>query len=256
MVGHCDVRGSANRSRFDSIRKRSTIISSIVLVFCLGVVDVCAAYSDVEVGDSSSCLSCKADSTVQVAVGHVRNSLTGETRSIPVHREVISRHIGADECAMQIKYTADISLPLGRGTYTSSKSRVDPSVSYRLTLTQYYSEMVINGWPYVSVSKYKGTWQRLDSQVAASDGDLSAAVRGWLLGGGTILDVDQDSHIVPGSYSTRTFVPDWAGTYINMGVMFGYQCGQIAVELYRRNDPNETWEFWVIVCQGETIHQF
>ncbi|TFH07469.1 MAG: hypothetical protein E4H08_09450 [Candidatus Atribacteria bacterium] len=249
MVGHCEERGRATGARFERIRKMGAIIGSAVLLLCLGAVDVCAAYSDIEAGDSF-CLTCGAGSIHQVAVGYIRNSLTGESRSVPLHREERSFRIDAEERAVEIQYTANFLLPLERGTYTSSKSRVDPSVSYRLTLTQYYSEIVIDGWPYVSVSKYVGTWERLDSQVAASDGYLSAAAHGWILGGGILrMAKDDIPHFIPGSYSTRTLVPDWAGTYLNFGLL-AQHCGEIRVELYRRTDPDYTWEFGFTVCQS------
>ena len=197
----------------------------------------------------TSCPLCMGNPVGVQISGFVRNTVTGETLCIPIHREEVVYCLGARERAVEIRYVADLSLSVERGMHTSSKSRVDPSVSYRLTLTQYYSEMEIGGWPYVSVSKYVGTWERLDSQVAASDGCLSATAHGWILGGGK-LNMAQDDipHFMPGSYSTRTLVPDWAGTYLNFGLL-AQHCGEIRVELYRRTDPDYTWEFWFTVCQ-------
>ena len=213
VLVHSGTRKGAIGPRLAAWRMYATyaVISCVVLLLGAALAGSCVASDVPESG--ASCSTCGTDSIAREGGGVLRDSVTGETRSIPIHREETSIRLGSGERLVEVKYVADIPLFLEGGTNTSTKSRVDSSVSYRLTLTQYYSEITIDGWYYVSVSKYKGTWQRLDTQVAASFGILRASANGYVLGGGQLHWVkDHDSGFVPGSYSTRTFVPDWAGT--------------------------------------------
>jgi hypothetical protein len=173
----------------------------------------------------------------EVATGQVHEHSVRNTRL------QISERAGLTN--VEVQYQVEIPR-----SYFTTESQMDPSLSYRLTFTQYYSQLTAGGHTFVAVSRYRGVWQRLDSQVAASDGFLRAGVGGPTLGGGMLYNTEDGSHFVPSSYSIRTLTPSWAGIFVN--TFFGWQCGQINVTLYRRSEPSHKWEFYFNLCKGRT----
>ncbi len=191
------------------------------------------------------CQACPVATAPIYLEAYVRDTATGETARISVHRETAFIVEDGNGRHGWVTYCAEIpARMLSRGSTTTS--RTDPSISYRLTLTQYFSDFYDNNLWWVSVSRYRGTWQSLDPQVTGIDGWLMAGAMGPKWGGGWIYDVDE-THLTPGDSATRTLYPSWAGIYV--GVDNGYQCGQIGVEL--RRVSGHTWEFWFNVCKGE-----
>ena len=131
----------------------------------------------------------------------------------------------------------------------SQNSDTDDSISYRLTITQYYDDFNDGGQWYVAVDKYVGEWESLDPQVTGTNGYLEAGVHGRVLGGGVLYRTQYSSTFDPGDWATRTLYPSWAGTYVEVSAIASYQCGQIHVTLLRK-PTGHTWEFYLSICKG------
>lgn len=198
---------------------------------------------------ASECPDCRNTGLSVASMCYVRNTATDETVILPVQRKTLETEVSPGHRLIGTCYVVSIPSTLERSS-SNSESRVDQTISYRLTLTHYFNEIRVDGYSYASVSKYKGVWQRLDSQVAVTDAYLMAWVNTHhVLGGGVLVDDQETSHFNVGSYASKTLTPSWAGTYVR--VSFGeWQCGQINATLYRRSDPSYTWELWFNVCEG------
>jgi len=183
---------------------------------------------------------------------HIKNLKTGELIQLPVHQQLVYAIEGATGRQVAIKYIAEVpSAALG----ISQNSDTDNSVSYRLTITQYYEDFhyttgYVDQW-YVAVDKYVGEWESLDPQVTGTDGYLEAGVSGRVLGGGWLYRTPYSPHFLPGDWATRTLYPSWAGTYIEVNAYGSYQCGLIHVTLLRE-PTGRTWEFDLSICKGNT----
>jgi hypothetical protein len=141
-----------------------------------------------------------------IATAFLCEVATGQVHELSVRNRRLQISERAGLTNVEVQYQVEIPR-----SYFTTESQMDPSLSYRLTLTQYYSQLTAGGHTFVAVSRYRGVWQRLDSQVAASDGFLRAGVGGPTLGGGMLYNTEDGSHFVPSSYSIRTLTPSWAG---------------------------------------------
>lgn len=198
---------------------------------------------------ANECTDCRNTRLAAASKCYVRNTVTGETLSIPIKREITASDVSPGNRLIEARYVVDVPSTLGSRS-SNSESRVDQTISYRLTVTMYFNELYLDGWWWVSVSKYRGIWQRLDYQVAAEDAYLMAWVNSHhVLGGGTIDESEETSHFIPGSYASKTITPSWAGTYVRVSAT-EWQCGLISAVFYRRNEPSEKWELWFKVCEG------
>ncbi|TFH07470.1 MAG: hypothetical protein E4H08_09455 [Candidatus Atribacteria bacterium] len=198
---------------------------------------------------ASECPDCRNMGLSVAHMCYVRNTATDETLVLPIQRMTLETELSPGNRLIETRYVVDIPSTLERSS-SNSESRVDQTISYRLTLTQYFNQLYLEGYWWVSVSQYRGVWQRLDYQVAAKDAYLVAWVNSHnVLGGGTIDEWEETSHFVPGSYASKTITPGWAGTYVRVSAM-EWQCGLISAVFYRRNEPSETWELWFSVCEG------
>lgn len=170
---------------------------------------------------------------------------------IPVRKEVTViksiKKYGLDLHVYEVKYIAEIPASL----FYEESSRVDSSVSYRLTLTQMYYEIWENNLRYVAVEEYVGEWESLDPQVTGTKGGLIAGVNGPELGGGWLYDTDEIPEFSPEDWALETLIPYWAGEYVCVSDDEGpfYQCGRIYVTLLRE-PTGHTWEFDLMICQG------
>ena len=210
-------------------------------VLCCGVVGTAAATQE-------GC-GCWSNEPASQFEGYVRDSVSGRSQRLAIQRQVTRTVLDRSHRLTEVRYQVEVPAS-AMGLQSNSESRVDSSISYRLTLTQYFNELEFEGDYYVAVSRYRGTWRRLDTQVAASDAYLLALVESSLtLGGGGISGLENTNPFTPGSYASRTLTPSWAGTYVRVGFLEA-QCGQINATLYRRNNSAHTWELWFNVCEG------
>lgn len=129
-------------------------------------------------------------------------------------------------------------------------SEVDVSISYRHTLTQYYSTTTSENKTYVKVDKYTAKWEQLDSQVIAKNAGILAGANGPRLGGGWTYDTEERTIGYPTSGTTYTLtVPStWGYVEINEDV-WHYQAGRMYCTL-RRTPTGTEWEFDTVVVQG------
>jgi len=179
-----------------------------------------------------------------------RNIESGALVDIPVRQEIVYYISTNTEKRAVVRYIVDIPTAILMN-YTR-ESRTDSSVSYRLTLTQYYEELYEEGLRYIAVEEYAGEWESLDPQVTGIEGYLRAGVNGPVWGGGFLYQRQDSPHFTPGDWAVRTLVPSWAGIYVHVSDDFGfYQCGQTYVKLLRQ-PTGYTWEFWFNICKGET----
>ena len=184
-------------------------------------------------------------------VACIRNLNTGEITHLSVHRELVYSTNTPTGRQVKIKYAVEVPTAL-LWSGCARESNTDPSISYRLTLTQYYDEFHVGPndeqW-YVSVDRYTGEWESLDPQVTGTDGYLRAGVAGRVWGGGVLYRTEDSPHFTPGDWATDTLYPSWAGTYVEVNAYGSYQCGQISVELLRE-PTGYKWEFWFNICKG------
>ncbi len=224
-----------------SVRSWRTGMGFVLVVFVL-VGSAAVMYGQ---GDCTAC----SDPTEQESFSAwIRNTETGEVVQLPIKRRVRMTRVNGQVRSNEVEYVVEILSDSLRSSLTR-ESRTDASISYRITLTQYYDEFYDNGSQYLAVSRYTGKWESLDPQVRATEGYLRAGVNGPVWGGGYFLYRSQDSpHFAPGTYATRTLTPSWAGTYVVVNDYGFYQCGQIGAELERVT--GHTWEFWFNICKG------
>lgn len=135
--------------------------------------------------------------------------------------------------------------PLASGS--PSDSRTDDSLSWEMTITQYWTDFHDGGRRYVKVSKYTGVWRQLDRQVGAKDAILRAGCNGPFWDGGWCYDVDELVVGRPTSGQVYTLVPNWSTRYVGVASQLFYQCGVIEATLVRFG---QTWDFWFSLCQG------
>ena len=224
------------RERWSARWKRLYIASFVILLGCA-----------MELHGQGRCLTCTDLAEEGAAEAYIRSMETGEISQLPVRKSVRLAYVASRRQSIEVQYVIEIPSEILR-VNSAREARTDPSISYRLTLTQYYDDFYDNGLHYVAVSKYSGVWQSLDPQVRATEGYLRAGVNGVKWGGGFLYRAQDSPHFVPGTYATRTLTPRWAVTYV-VGNDYGfYQCGQISAELERVSGA--VWEFWFNICQG------
>lgn len=147
------------------------------MLVCLTAVVVLVSAGSVHAMAQQSCKSCYAAEGQHVATAYMRETATGRVVKLPVRQMHLQVMEQAGCQNVETQYVVDIPGSLLRASSTT-ESKTDPSISYRLTLTQYYDEYEDAGFVFASVSRYRGVWRQLDSQVAASDGYLYAGVSG------------------------------------------------------------------------------
>jgi len=184
----------------------------------------------------------------------------GREMEIPMlattQRLAVVRHPGgavetryATTAYADIMFGADGS-PVIQWTNYITKSECDPSISYRHTLTQYYSTIVSQGIEYVKVDKYTGKWDRLDYQIIAENASMLAGANGPKLGGGWTYDTEGKTIGTPSSGTTYTLTVPSSWGYVGVsdaGML--YQAGRMDCTL-RRIPTGYTWDFGTLIVQG------
>ena len=195
------------------------------------------------------CDGCSRGISQPEIVAHVRNRQTGKTVGVAVQREEVVSIARDHGRSVRVRYSAEVPADLLR-TSSETESKVDSSISYRLTLTQYYDEFYFEGRSYVSISSYRATWKSLDSQVRASEGYLQAGFRGQEFPSNILRSgYDSTSAFTPGTYASKTLTPSWSGDYYSVDSIMCFQCGTIYALLERISGSE--WEFEFSICRGD-----
>lgn len=119
-------------------------------------------------------------------------------------------------------------------------------------ITQFYTQYVSGGRPYVAVDHYAYSWSRNDSQFAFRSGNMHMGVYGRCGTGcsGTLTNKADCNNNPPSNLTTYTCNPSWSGSYVDVSTVPGYQCGNSSVVM-TRGGSSYTFRHDNI-CQGRT----
>jgi hypothetical protein len=95
----------------------------------------------------------------------------------------------------------------------------DVSFSYQVCMNMNFTVITYRFNPAVAVSSYNVTWTALDSTVQVTNAKVVAGVNGFDTNGGSHFSQTQQWTVnggFPTPGVTYTFVPSWAGLYIQM----------------------------------------
>ena len=104
------------------------------------------------------CTACSDPATQESFSAWIRNTETGEVVQLPIKRSARMTRVNGQVRSGEVEFVVEILSGSLRSSLTR-ESRTDASISYRITLTQYYDEFYDNGSQYLAVSRYTGKWE-------------------------------------------------------------------------------------------------